>query len=192
MTVRHMTGAAALAVSALLLTPAFAESTGKSKLKYEKVYTIRDEAARTLKNIEEQAYTLNDHAFTVQAATSLKSAEHDFLVTQMNAIKDDINSIGKEVARLESLAPYESSPERRAVTRAKPQLEAIAASANANLRFLNDHPSQLDFGAYRDLSVTLSKQTETFWRTMHDSVTLANLAKRQERLRKDLVSPSAR
>jgi hypothetical protein len=96
-----------------------------------KVYTIQDEAARILKNIEEQAYDLHDHALTLNAATGIQTLEREFFVEQMSAVRQDVNTMGAEITRLEALAESGSDVQRDAAAKAKPQLEAVAAETTA-------------------------------------------------------------
>jgi hypothetical protein len=189
---RQITAAAVVAALCGLAPYAAQASTGdKAKIHYKKVYTVQDESARTLKDIEEQAYELSDHAVTIEAAAGVSSLSRQFYVEQMEAVKEDVNAMGKEIAHLEALASYETSAERRTVNRVKPQLKKVAATVEEHLSFLNERPGQLESAAYRDLAATLTRQTESLWKTLHDSVALSDLAQRQQKLRKDLTATAA-
>lgn len=189
MNTRHWIFTVSLITSAVLAAaPLSAKdpNSGNIKVHHHRVYTTQDETAVALKNVEEQAYDLNDHAVTMQAGTRMETLDRDFFVSQMGAIRHDVNKIGKEIARLEALSTYETSSERDTISRVKPVLEKIAQSADANLQYLNNKPEELNFPEYRKLTNTLQDETGKFWTILHDSVTMTNVEKREQSLRKDI------
>lgn len=159
---------------------------GRVRIHQSKVYTIADEASRIVKNAEEQAYEIHDHAVTVQAGT-MQPMDREFFAAELEAMKQDINTMGQEFGRLEALASFETSQEKQIVETAKPQLKTIAETTNAAIVYLNEHPGLTDMPAYRTLTATLRQQTGTLWQTLHDSVKLANVQLREEQLRKNLA-----
>ena len=172
------------AACAFSTVPVYAKGIGVHRAK---VYSIQDEAARILKNIEEQAYDLHDHALTLNAATGIQTLEREFFVEQMSAVRQDVNTMGAEITRLEALAESGSEAQRDAVAKAKPQLEAIAAQTTAGIRYLDEHPDRLQFPEYRKITASLASGTETLWRQLHDTDALASVSRREQRLRSDLA-----
>ncbi len=157
---------------------------GKVKIHHVKVYTIADESARTLKDVEEQAYDVTDHTGTIQVASGLPATSREFHANELEALKEDVNGMGKEMARLEALRQGETSWEQRTVTRAMPLLKQVAATTDEAIRYVNDNPQKLALPEYQKITKKLYEQSTALWKVLHNSIKLANLREREDRLRK--------
>lgn len=160
---------------------------GKVKTHHEKVYTISDEAARTLKDVEEQAYEVTDHAGTVQAASRIEKVGQGFYASELQAMKEDLNAIGYKLQRLEALQQDEKSWERRTVARTTPLLKQVGATADEVIHYVDDNPQKLVFPEYQRMTLKLYNQSTALWKSLHESVRLASLRDRELRLRKDMA-----
>jgi Mg2+ and Co2+ transporter CorA len=164
------------------------EQDGKAKIHHQRIYTIADEAARILKDIEEQAYEVTDHAGTLHLASSIAPSRREFNASELEAVKEDVNAMGKEMQRLEALRQNEASWEQETVTRAMPLLKQVAATTDEAIRYVNDNPQKLALPEYQQIAKKLYDQSAVLWKTLHDSVKLANLHEREGRLTEDLQS----
>jgi hypothetical protein len=166
------------------------EPGGKVKVHHERVYTIADEAARILKDVEEQAYEVTDHAGTLQMASGIAASSQQFHASELEAIKEDVNAMGKEMQRLQALRQSEAPWEQGTVARVLPLLKQVAATTDQEIRYVNDHPQKLALPEYRNMTKKLYDQSTALWKALHDSIKLANLREREMRLRKDLQDTS--
>ncbi len=179
-------GLVAFAGTLIAQNPGAPEHLGrKAKIHHAKVYTIADEAARVLKDAEEQAYEVTDHAGTIQTANGISEGSQAFYSRELGAIREDLNAIGKSMARLEALQENEKTWERRTVTRTMPLLKQVVATTEEAIRFLNDRPGRVAFSDHQKLTTKLYDQSTVLWKTLHESVRLAELRQREIRLRKD-------
>ena len=174
-------------VMAAKSAPSVEAQGGRVRIHHVKVYTIADEASRILKDTEEQAYEMTDHTGTLLVATEV-TAGKEFYGVQLDALREDVNEMGRNVARLEALRPDEQPWERSTVTLAMPLLKQLAATTDEAIRFMNDNPEKFGrpFPEYRNITQKLYNQSTTLWRVLHDSVQLADLRQKEERLRTDL------
>jgi hypothetical protein len=153
------------------------------------VYTVQDEASGLLKTVEERAYDLQNHADVMQAASTM--LDRDFFISQTNTIKEDVNAMGKTLARLQALEPVETSPDRDIVEHAKSQLAQIATTTDAAIRYLNDNPGRVQFPAYRNMTTSLQRETAALWEMVHDSIRLDNMTIREQKLKQEIASIKA-
>jgi len=158
-----------------------------AKTQVTKPYTVVDEARRILKDVEEQAYDVTDHAGTLQAGTRLGSSR-EFNATELNALHDDVNGIGKKMALLEALAPKEASWERDTVNRVMPLLKQVAETTSQAIRYLDSKPVDFAPMDYAKITTKLYDQSSALWNELHDSVKLADLREREARLKKALAA----
>ncbi|MFN7933225.1 MAG: hypothetical protein U0R19_07850 [Bryobacteraceae bacterium] len=159
---------------------------GKVKIHHKHVFTIADEAGRILKDVEEQSYEVTDHAGTLSIAAAVSSTSRAFFMDQLEAVREDVNRMSRELNRLEALEPNEAAWERQAVTRAKPLLTDLLATTDSAIRFLSANPEKIHLKEYQTLTKTLYDQSSALWHSLHDSVKLADLQKKEEHVRKDL------
>lgn len=169
-----------LALACAVLT--FAQSA-KMRIHSQKVYTITDEAARILKDVEEQAYEVTGHAGTLYAAGGLPGYSAQFHLSELEAVKDDVNAMGKEMQRLEALRENEAAWERETVGRAMPLLKQLAAATDEAIRYVNGNPQKLAFPQYREMTRRLYGQSADLWKALHGSVRLEDLQEKEARLK---------
>ncbi len=191
-TITHYAAAAFFTAAFFVAVPALqARSTtsgGKAAVHEKKVFTVQDEMWRTLKDVEVGAYDLHDHASNIQAAATTNRFDRSYYIAQLNAVKEGVNSMGKELARLEALLPVENPAERRITRAAKPQLQRIAATTTDAIRYFDSHPPLVEMPDYRKMSAALYQQTDALWKLMHDSVKLADTRVHEQQLRRDLAA----
>jgi hypothetical protein len=178
-------------VMAAKSAPSVEEPSGKVEVHHIKVYTIADEASRVLKDTEEQAYEMTEHTGTLLVATQM-TAGKEFYIDQLDALREDVNDMGRNIARLEALRQNEQPWESTTVTRVTPLLKQLAATTGQAIRFMNDNPQEFGrpFPEYQNITQRLYDQSTTLWRVLHDSVQLADLRQKEERLRNDLQQTS--
>ena len=155
-------------------------------LHHTKPFTLADEASGLLKDVEQQAYAMHDHALTIQSGLGGVSLSREFFLSELAALKDDVNAAGKEVAKLQSLSSFEDPQQQQTLEHATPILKDIARTVDAQIQFLNTEPERLDLPDYRGLTRTLSRETGNFYQLMHDSIALSNTSKRENHLQKEL------
>ncbi len=172
-------------VMAAQKTDATKQEGGKAKVHVMKTYTIADEAARILKDVEEQGYDVTDHAATLQAGVRV-GLSRESTAGELDALHDDVNGMGKKMQRLEALARNETSWERDTVTRVMPLLKQVATTTDEAIRFVNDKPQHVGLPEYEKITGKLYDQSTALWKALHDSVKLADLREREARLRKAL------
>ncbi len=158
---------------------------GKAAVHAARVYTVVDEAARILKDVEEEGYDLADHAATLQAGGRV-GLSWESNAAELDALHDAVNGMGKNMQRLEALARNETSWERDTVKRVMPLLKQVAASTDEAIRFINAKPQQIELLEYQKITGKLYDQSTALWNALHDSVKLADLHEREARLKKAL------
>lgn len=163
---------------------------GTSRLHHKKVFTVADEAERILKDVKEQGYEVTEHTGELTVASGLVTTSKHFNAAELEAVKEDVNAIGKEMSRLEGLAANESSWERETVSKLKPMLKDLASETDKAIAYTNNHPEKLHLAEYQGDLKHLYELSTSFWRTAHDSVRLADLGKKEKRLRTELQERS--
>jgi hypothetical protein len=155
------------------------------KTKVTKGYTVVHEAARILKDVEEQAYDVTDHASTLEAASRL-GASREFNAEELDALRDDVNGMGKKMQLLEALSRNEAGWEQGTVKRVMPLLKEVAATTDQAINYVDSKPTEFALSDYGKITKKLYDQSTSLWTTLHDSVKLASLREREEQLKKTL------
>jgi hypothetical protein len=148
------------------------------------------EAAQLIKNVEQKAFDLHEHAVTMQAADASRLSR-SFFIDESNAIKEDVNALGKSIARLQTLEKSENPTDQALVERLRPELADIATTTTQEIHYLNDNPDRLWQPGYQKLATLLRDETAALSETVHDSESLQKLAAREHKLRNDLGHSSA-
>ena len=175
-------------VGALTLTgvlTVFVPGAVMAKVHTGKVYTVQTEASRLMKDVEERAYEIHDHALTLQAADTV-SLDRSFFMDQATALRDDINDAGKVIAHLRALNAFETPADKTTVDRAEPMLAKVAASTTSLIDYINAHGNNMTSQQYTNLASSLASQTGSLWNLLHDSVRLSSLKVREKHLKADL------
>lgn len=179
-------GASFCAVALFSLGAYWKSEGGKARIHHQKIYTIADESERLLKDAEELSYEVTDHTGTLSVGAVVQSTSRQFHLSQLEAIKEDVNELGRRFARLEALEPHEPSWVVSTVSVSKPMLKQLAATTDEAIKFVNENSEKLHMQEYKDLTKALYDQSTSLWKNLHDSVRLVDLQRKMETLNKDL------
>src|SRR5262245_14558498 len=98
------------------------------------------ETFRELEMSARQALNDADQLRTFISDAKLSPDSH---LVELNALKADVNAMGKELAILDNERTSLSSWEQQAIDKVRPLLKAEAKSADDAIHFFNDHRSYL-------------------------------------------------
>jgi hypothetical protein len=123
---------------------------------------------------------------SIQAANP-NQLDQDFYVGESSSIRDDVNTLGKMIAKLRALESYEQAPDKDVVERANSQLAKVASTTEEFIKYLKDNPGRFANPHFREMTTNLWEQSGALWSMLHDSVKLGDLKQRETHIQQDLA-----
>ena len=145
-------GLTALFVAALAL-PASAESRAQNADVQRQVADRLGEFKITASQLYRQADLLNSHR-----NSALSWQTH---ASQLLALKDHVNELGRSLSELEELKPQASDSQKLAMEHARPHLVAIAQSTTRAIELLNENRGSIRFPEYLDATSDVYDHADT-------------------------------
>lgn len=127
-----------------------------------------DNPRETLRELEISAKQAQDDADQLRAYSSNVNISADAHISELNALKREINTMGKELASLENERPSLSLWERQAIDKVAPLLTAEVQSADDAIRFVNNHRSYLWSPDYRSDASSMWSDSHQIADTLRD------------------------
>jgi len=144
--------------------------------------TLEQEATGTIRDLQGQASALANQADQLRMGISGNENSWDSQLWQLDAIKSDINAMGKELhtlqAERDSLTPWQ----REAIDRAQLLLKEAAANTNEAIDYFNGNRGHLWTPEYRAYVSNVRKDSEQLSHDLKIDVNLAKVRDREQRL----------
>lgn len=150
-----------------------------------KTETFSEHALKDMRAISAQA---EKNADLLKTITSNPQYSAELQRQQLNALKEEFNSMGQKVALLE--AQHDNLPawQRRAVEDMKPMLVDAARSTNEAIRYFNANRTHLFSMTNREFSNSIANDAEKIAGVLSDSLRHANARHVAESLDQKLSS----
>jgi len=131
---------------------------------------------------------VNDHAIQLRAdsdrmaAFTRSDASWESYATQLNLIKDHINSAGKVLANLNAQRMNGSIWQQTAIDRINPLMKELAADTETVINKLNKHPDRVHMKEFKDYVQVNADLSAGLAHTIGDFVDYGNTKVKLERL----------
>jgi len=145
-----------------------------------------DEARDTLEDMEISAAAVADEAdqlVQISASNQLSAETH---ITMLNAIKEDVNRMGRQIASLE--AERDSLPkwEQRASDKTLPLLKETAENTRKALEYAGENRTRLWMEDYRNYANTIWRDSGQIAKTLKDYLKYAKVHNEEQQLQENL------
>lgn len=148
---------------------------------------VPQEARETLKDIETSALQAETQADQLRTIITNQNLSWESHLSELNALKQEVNSMGKEMASLEnereSLAPWE----QQAVDKVLPLLKDTATNTTNAILYLNDNKVHLwSSPDYRAEADRIRQDSEQISKTLKDYLKFSKASNQERQLRGSL------
>ena len=151
-----------LAKSALLLAVPLIAAQART-------VTVADHAERTMKDIQESAYNVQNESETLKTFATNMEIDNQARAELLNSMRDRLNRMGKELALLEAERSQLSLWEQQALDQTEPLLKDAAVNTEQVVEYFNAHKSPVWIGQYRDDTARISNDTQKVVSTLEAS-----------------------
>lgn len=144
------------------------------------------QAKETLKQIEVRAAAAADEADHLRRLIKNSSTSPESKIVSLDVLKNDINTMGREISSLEAERGSLAAWEQQAVDKAVPLLKEAAANVGNAIKYWNDSGTHLwteDFLGYAERAYLQSRQVAT---TLNDYLKYEKLRNQEGRLEENL------
>ena len=125
-------------------------------------------AAELLSDIRENAAGLSKDAGELQVWSVGNALDWESHAAELQMIRDDVNIMGKELARLEQIRGSAEPWEQQAIDRAEPLLKELAANTKNAIQFLNDNRDRLYAPEYHEMVSNLFNESSRLRQWVRD------------------------
>ena len=137
----------------------------------------------TIQDLEQSAFDAELRADSLSVAYNLSWQTHS---TYLNALRDDINRMGRDLRslddRFDSLAPWQ----KKAVNKVEPMLKDAAANTDHAVDFFNEHRNELWSEDYRGYITSLFDESRQIADTLKDYLKYAKAHNQEQQLKEIL------
>lgn len=147
-----------------------------------------EQVSQLLSEAKTQAFQLKEDAATMQMYSTTAVHWETHAVT-INLIRDHVNAVGRQLAKLENARATASPWQQTAIDRIRPLLRELASNTSAIIDYLNKNPSHLQAPEYKDFLEANADQSEQLAALIGDFVDYGKTKQRLERLRDKLELP---
>lgn len=148
--------------------------------------TAAKTARTTLEDIRRSAADAAEHSDTYGREVINHQLSNTSQRDQIEAIRADVNRMGKDLALLEAERPNLEPWEREAVDQVQPELHMAAANATEAIDYFNAHGSSRWTVENEQTIGQLTAQTERIATTVKDYLKLAALREHEAKIARDL------
>lgn len=178
------TGAAALLLSGSLMTASPVRSTSAVAVEASD-WDFQGEAADLLKEVQTMSGQLRTDADQL-ASFSRSNLSWESHAHQLSAVKEQINTIGDRLARLQEIRHVTSPLQQRAIDRVVPIAAELASHTRAAIEHLNDNRNYLFAPAYNDHLMAIADGAEEMKRSLDNFLDYASTQQKLEQLQEKL------
>ena len=148
-----------------------------------------DESRTIFQELESEAAALHREADQFVAITSNPNLSAESHLTELEAMKQDINSMGREIRSLEAERETLPSWEQQAIAKALPLLKDSAANLDSAINFYDDNRPHLWMGsAYRNYARNVNQDSERLEKTLNHALKLDKIHRQEQRLNETVAS----
>jgi signal transduction histidine kinase len=146
---------------------------------------------QVLSNAKTQAFQLKEDAERLESFTrsSASWASHKDAV---NMIKDDVNAMGRLLAKLQDNRPGAASWQQSAIDRVTPVAQELATNTTAAIERLNRNPQALNTPDYQNYLEAIVDSANNLASTITNLVDYGKTKQRLDRLASKLELPATR
>lgn len=153
--------------------------------------TPEQEATKTINELQQQAAALADHSDELRQLVANNQSSWQSQLSQLDTLKEEINRMGRELQALESERDSLSPWQVQTIDRAHPLLKEAATNTGEAIDYFNDNKGHLWTPEYREYIKNVWTDTEQISHTLKNSVTLAKVHDKEQRLQAvDTAGPS--
>lgn len=138
------------------------------------------QVTKLLSETKTMAFQLKEDAVTMESFT-FNPVGRETQVVAINTIKDHINALGKQAAKLQAVEAEASPWQKTAIERINPYLEEMVGYTSAVIEHLNRAP-QRNFAEYKDYLEANADYATDLAAMIGDFVSYGNARNRVERL----------
>ena len=145
-------------------------------------------ATKLLSDAKTMAFQVKEDAETMESFTrsDLNWESHATAITQ---IKEHINALGRQTAKLKDAKPTASPWQKAAIDRINPFMDELAGYTEAAIEHLNKHPTRLNSAEYKDYLEANADYAGDLAQMIADFVDYGKTKTRMERLSSKLELP---
>ena len=180
-----MTTKILLIPAALLATASFSLLPGASTTAPDLAKETSDRAS--LAKLQASASSAERHADQLAQFLQNRNLTVEAHLGKLDAIKGEINKMGREAARLESDRASLPLLERQAVDKTLPLLQQAAVNLTNAYSFIRENRDQLWSPAYRDYTNNVLQESGQVAKTLGDYLKYAKLQEREQQLQHNLA-----
>jgi chromosome segregation ATPase len=147
------------------------------------------EVSQLLSEAKTQAFQLKEDAATLASYTASDIGKQTH-AEMLNQMKDHVNAVGRQLAKLEQNRESASSWQKTAIDRIRPLLQELAADTSRIINILNQKPGQLKTGDYKDYVEANADLAAQLSEMIGDFVDYGKTKQRFERLGEKLELPA--
>jgi len=144
--------------------------------------TMSDEARETINDLRQQAASAAEQADELRQLTLHPSNDPDSNIPRLDAIKDEINAMGKEMQALENERESLAGWERQAVDKTEPLLREMASTTTKALEYYNENRTHLWTDDYRHLADKILDDADQVSHTLRDYLAYAKASEKERKL----------
>lgn len=178
MTIRSAAGAGCLA-AAMMTLPLAAGKTVATQYNGTGTHT---EALTLLKELRVDAADAAKHASELDSLTRVPTTNWHTHAAQLEAVKEDINQMGRKLAGLEKVRDTAKPWERKAIDEAAPLLRQMADNTEAAVKRLDDLPATLFAQDYQQSVNNLADESGRLSRSVSEVVKFAKVHEKEKHL----------
>ncbi len=144
------------------------------------------EAAELLSDIRENAAALSKDAGALQVWSLGNALTWESHATELQIIRDDVNVMGKELAKLEEIRGSAAPWEQQAIDRTEPLLRELAANTKNAIQFVNDNRDRLYAPEYHNMVSNLFNESTKLRQSVRDFERLEKTRQHESQLEQTL------
>lgn len=149
-------------------------------------YPAADEASRLLKQIQKNAVELSQNGATLTTFTrsGISSRTHGIY---LNAVKNQINETGKDLARLEQIKADTAPWQQEAINQLTPIAREVASNTEAAINQLNDNSRRLFAPAYTESLQAIADNSSELKNRVNDFLSIAAINQKADDLHEKAI-----
>jgi hypothetical protein len=185
MTLRSLTLSGCLA-AAMVAAPVLSLAATKPTAPERDRRGARTEALELLKQLQGKAYLAAEHASELQSTTHSPNASWQIHALRLEALKEDVNTMGRQLSQLETIRDSATPWERKAIDEAAPLLRLMADNIQAAMKLVSDTPGTLWVPAYQKHVDNLAGECDRLHSSVGQVVKFAKVHANEQHLERTL------
>ncbi|MCL4401615.1 MAG: hypothetical protein M1436_02975 [Acidobacteria bacterium] len=147
---------------------------------------MRVQAMDQLKALRAEALDAANHASELDSIARNDSIDWQVHATQLQDLRDDLNTMSRTVSRLEALRDAATPGERAEMDRAFPLLKEMAANTRSAIHFISENHGLMWIPEYQNYVHNLFSESDKLSSSLGQYVEFAKVRTKEQRLEKSL------